>query len=101
MRPAGSAQFPPGSAASEQICLSTTAGSVTITQDRETLRVTPVAAPSAEKHDMALFGKILAGLNIVAAIAFLCLAGMDWGKRTDAEYQVFRAEMTLNGLPLD
>jgi hypothetical protein len=50
---------------------------------------------------MATFGKVLAGFNILAALVFLCLAALDWGKRTDAQYQVFRGELLLHGLPLD
>lgn len=50
---------------------------------------------------MALFGKILLFFNIVAAIAFFVLSGLDWSKRTDAQYQFFRGELIVYGLPLD
>lgn len=50
---------------------------------------------------MSLFGKILAGLNIVAAIFFACLVAMDWGQRQKWTYAVFRQDLALNGLPVD
>ncbi len=50
---------------------------------------------------MSLLGKILAGLNIVAAIAFACLVALDWGQRQKWTYAVFRQDLTLNGLPVD
>jgi len=51
---------------------------------------------------MPVFGKILAGFkHHRRPSAFLCLAGMEWGKRTEAQYQVFRAKVALDGLPLD
>ena len=50
---------------------------------------------------MSLLGKILAGLNIVAAIALACLVALDWGQRQKWTYAVFRQDLTLNGLPVD
>jgi hypothetical protein len=50
---------------------------------------------------MSLLGKILAGLNIVAAIAFACLVALDWGQRQKWTYAVFRQDLALNGLPVD
>jgi hypothetical protein len=50
---------------------------------------------------MSLFGKILAVVNILAAIAFLVLAARDYGHRQEVTYQVFHAERVINGLPVD
>ncbi len=50
---------------------------------------------------MSLLGKILAGLNIVAAIVFACLVALDWGQRQKWTYAVFRQDLALNGLPVD
>jgi hypothetical protein len=50
---------------------------------------------------MSLFGKVLAFLNVAGAVAFFCLASLDYAKRRAWEYEVFRHELMLNGLPLD
>ena len=50
---------------------------------------------------MSTLGKILMVLNGLVAIAFLCLAAIDWGTRQLWAYQVFKAEVALRGLPLD
>ncbi len=50
---------------------------------------------------MSILGKVLIVLNILAAIAFVGLAGLDWGKRQEWSYAVLRQEIALNGLPLD
>jgi hypothetical protein len=50
---------------------------------------------------MSTFGKVLAVLNVLAAIGFLVLAGMDYNKRQSWAYSYFRHQLALNGLPLD
>ena len=50
---------------------------------------------------MSMFGKILTVLNVLAAIAFLALAGMDYSKRQSWAYAIFRYELAIHGLPLD
>jgi hypothetical protein len=50
---------------------------------------------------MSLLGKILTVLNALAAIAFLSLAAMDYGKRQSWAYSVFRHELAIHGLPVD
>ncbi|MFO0810983.1 MAG: hypothetical protein U0746_20330 [Gemmataceae bacterium] len=50
---------------------------------------------------MSLLGKILAVFNVLAAIAFLALAGMDYQRRHVWSYQHFRYQLALNGLPVD
>jgi hypothetical protein len=50
---------------------------------------------------MSLLGKIFAILNIVAAVAFVVVAGMDWGQRQRWAYAVFRHDLLVNGLPID
>lgn len=50
---------------------------------------------------MSLFGKVLAILNVLAAIAFVALASMDWAKRHAWSYAVFRHDLVINGLPVD
>ncbi|HZT82293.1 MAG TPA: hypothetical protein VFA26_18845 [Gemmataceae bacterium] len=50
---------------------------------------------------MSLFGKVLVFLNALAALAFVCLAALDYGQRTAWSYAVHRHELALNGLPLD
>ena len=50
---------------------------------------------------MSLLGKILAGLNIVAAVFFACLVALDWGQRQKWTYAIFRQDLALNGLPVD
>ena len=50
---------------------------------------------------MSLFGKILAGLKIVAAIAWLCIGGMNYGNRQKWADGVFRHDLAIAGLPVD
>jgi hypothetical protein len=50
---------------------------------------------------MSIAGKILAILNVLAAIAFLAVAGLDWGKRQQWAYAVYRHDLVLDGLPID
>jgi hypothetical protein len=50
---------------------------------------------------MSLLGKILAVLNVVAAVAFVVVAGLDWGQRHRWEYAVFRHDLLVDGLPID
>jgi hypothetical protein len=49
---------------------------------------------------MSLFGKILAFFNVLAAIAFLALAGMDYNKRNSWSYSHFRHQVAIHGLPV-
>jgi len=50
---------------------------------------------------MSLFGKVLAVLNVVAALAFMALLAMDYGKRKQWNYAVFRHDLAMEGLPVD
>lgn len=50
---------------------------------------------------MSLLGKILAGLNVLAAAAFVYLAIADWGQRQAWTYAVYRLGLSLDGLPVD
>jgi len=50
---------------------------------------------------MGLLGKILAIFNVLAAIGFLVVAVMDYGKQRAWSTLVFQQELLLNGLPLD
>ena len=50
---------------------------------------------------MSLFGKIFAILNIVAAIGFVVVAGMDWAQRERWEYINYRHDLLVEGLPID
>jgi acyl carrier protein phosphodiesterase len=50
---------------------------------------------------MSLFGKILAVFNVLAAIGFLVVAGMDYNKRQSWAYSHFLHQLQVNGLPLD
>ncbi len=50
---------------------------------------------------MSLFGKILAVLNVLAAIGFVCVAALDYGKRQAWSHAVFMGDLLINGLPLD
>jgi hypothetical protein len=50
---------------------------------------------------MSIFGKILAGLNIFAVVGALVLMGMNYVKRQNWQYAVFRQDLMINGLPLD
>src|SRR5947209_4543633 len=50
---------------------------------------------------MSLFGKILAVFNVLAAIAFLVFAAMDYYKRQSWAYSHFRHQLAVSGLPID
>src|SRR5688572_33343185 len=50
---------------------------------------------------MSTLGKVLAILNVLAAIGFLVLAGMDYSRRQNWAYAHFRGQIALNGLPVD
>jgi len=50
---------------------------------------------------MSLLGKLFAILNIVAAAAFVVVAGMDWGQRQRWAYAVYRHDLLIDGLPVD
>lgn len=50
---------------------------------------------------MGLLGKILAVLNIVAALGFVYLAAADYALRRSWSYAVLRYDLKLDGLPLD
>jgi hypothetical protein len=50
---------------------------------------------------MSLFGKLLAIFNVLVAIAFFCVAILDYSQRKAWSYAVLRAETLIEGLPLD
>src|SRR6516165_9556435 len=50
---------------------------------------------------MGLFGKILAILNALAALAFLALAAMDYGARHAWEFAILNQQFLVRGLPVD
>lgn len=50
---------------------------------------------------MSLLGKLLAFLNIVFILGTLALFGMNFAKRQNWEYAVFRHDLMMDGLPLD
>jgi hypothetical protein len=50
---------------------------------------------------MSMLGKILAILNAAAAIGFICLIAMDYGKRQAWAFAVYQHELAEGGLPLD
>jgi hypothetical protein len=50
---------------------------------------------------MGLLGKTLAIFNVLAAIGFLVVAVMDYGKQRAWSTLVFQQDLLLNGLPLD
>jgi hypothetical protein len=50
---------------------------------------------------MSLFGKILIFLNVLAAIGFLVVAGMDWGKRKAWSEAVLEHQLLIDGVPVD
>src|SRR5438105_2771952 len=81
--------------------LSRAAASVTI---QGTVKVYgPSAVPSAparEKPVMAMFGKILAVLNVLAAIGFLVVAGVDYDKRQNWAYSHYTHQLVVFGLPI-
>jgi hypothetical protein len=50
---------------------------------------------------MATLGKVLAVFNVLAAIGFLVVAGMDYNKRQSWAYSHFLHQVAVSGLPLD
>jgi hypothetical protein len=50
---------------------------------------------------MSLYGKILAIVNIFAVLGTLALLAMNYTKRQNWEYAVFRQDLMIDGLPLD
>src|SRR5437867_10693796 len=50
---------------------------------------------------MSLLGKVLAILNVLAALLFVYLASIDWAKHQSQSYPVFRNELIFHGLPVD
>jgi hypothetical protein len=50
---------------------------------------------------MSVLGKILAFLNVLAAIGFICVAAMAYGKRQSWSHAVLRGDLMIHGLPLD
>ncbi|HLJ94216.1 MAG TPA: hypothetical protein VKU02_13595 [Gemmataceae bacterium] len=50
---------------------------------------------------MSTLGKVLAILNVLAAIAFLCVAALDYGKRQAWMFAVLQEDFILRGLPVD
>jgi hypothetical protein len=50
---------------------------------------------------MTLLGRILALVNILAAIVFVYLAASDYSARRQAAYGVYRMDLQIDGLPLD
>jgi len=50
---------------------------------------------------MSTLGKVLAVFNVLAAIAFLVVAAMDYYSRQSWAYSHFRHELALHGLPID
>lgn len=50
---------------------------------------------------MSIFGKILLFLNILTALGFFWLAGMDYGKRHTWSFAAFQHDLAIDGLPLD
>jgi hypothetical protein len=50
---------------------------------------------------MSTLGKVLLFLNLLAAIGFGALAGMDYGREKVWSYSAFRHELLITGLPVD
>jgi hypothetical protein len=50
---------------------------------------------------MSMFGKVLAVLNVLAAIGFLVFAGMDYNKRQSWAYSHYTHQLEVFGLPID
>jgi hypothetical protein len=50
---------------------------------------------------MGIAGKILAVANVLAAIAFLCVAALDYGQRQSWSFAVMEQGLVINGLPVD
>jgi hypothetical protein len=49
---------------------------------------------------MSLLGKILAVLNVLAALGFFLVAYMDWSKRQEWANAVVQHDLVINGLPV-
>src|SRR5207249_11542509 len=54
-----------------------------------------------ERPFMSTFAKVLAVLNVLAAIAFLCVAGLDYGARQRWMFAVRQQDFIIKGLPVD
>jgi hypothetical protein len=50
---------------------------------------------------MSTLNKVLAVLNVLAALAFLCLVGLDYGQRQSWMFAVLQQDFFLKGLPVD
>jgi len=50
---------------------------------------------------MGTAGKILAILNVLAGIGFVCMAALDYGQRQAWSFQVLAQDFVLKGLPVD
>jgi hypothetical protein len=50
---------------------------------------------------MATLGKVLAVFNVLAAIGFLVVAGMDYNRRQSWAYSHYLHQLAVSGLPLD
>jgi hypothetical protein len=50
---------------------------------------------------MSTLNKVLAVLNVLAAIGFLCVAGLDYGKRQAWMYAARQQDFIIKGLPVD
>jgi hypothetical protein len=50
---------------------------------------------------MTLLGRILAILNVVAAVIFFALLAMDYGQRQAWSFAIFRLDLQLQGFPLE
>ena len=50
---------------------------------------------------MATLGKVLAVFNVLAAIGFLYVAGIDYNKRQSWAFSHYMHQLAVNGLPLD
>jgi hypothetical protein len=50
---------------------------------------------------MGIYGKVLGIANVLAIVAFLWLAGLDYGKRQSWQLAVREQEVLINGLPVD
>src|SRR4051812_36584050 len=66
----------------------------------------PVARPAFCRRpggipSMSLLGKVLALLNVLAAVGFFYLATADRAKRQSWAYAVYRHQLAIDGLPLE
>ncbi len=50
---------------------------------------------------MSLLGKLLAVLNVLAAVGFFAMAGYDWQKKQEWADTLQQSEIVVNGLPVD